>query len=103
MHYRALHKLKIDYSRYILEQVKTLPICNSTLSIHYVLYPPSNRRVDLMNVVSITDKFFLDTLVTQGIITDDSYKYVTNISISFGSVNKEEPGVKAILTYGSVI
>ena len=52
----------------------------SRISIEYTLYLPNNRRTDLMNWVSIADKFFLDWLVATQCLKDDSVREYSNVA-----------------------
>ena len=56
--------------------------------IHYQVFAPTRGRLDTMNVGSIVDKYFSDTLVEAKIIEDDDYEHVVFNSFSFGGVCK---------------
>ena len=43
------------------------------------------------NVGAVISKMFLDTLVTNGVIDDDDYRYVPEIVYKFGGFSKENP------------
>ena len=47
-----------------------------------------------MNVVSVFDKFFEDSLTTAKIITDDNYKVVRKITAIPGGIDRENPRVE---------
>jgi len=95
-HYRTLHKMKVDYEILTQNQVARLPPLQR-ISLHYVLFPGSFQKVDISNVLSIVDKFFTDVLVHQGIIPDDSYDHVIQVSYSFGSITKGDPHVMVMV------
>lgn len=44
--------------------------------VKYKVYKPTRRRLDKMNVVSITSKFLLDAMSTLGVIPDDNDDFV---------------------------
>jgi hypothetical protein len=74
-HYQVLNKAKQEYAP-IEQELFTA----SRITIDYVLYWNSGRRTDLMNWISITDKFFLDWLVAKGMIKDDGFKIYDRMS-----------------------
>lgn len=53
------------------------------IRLHYDVYFKDNTRRDIMNAVSIVDKFVLDHMVAIGAIPDDSFKYVKSYSINY--------------------
>ena len=61
-----------------------------TITLHYDIYPKTKRRLDIMNVGSIVDKYFSDTLVEEGVIPDDDLKHVTFVSFGFGGLSEQE-------------
>jgi hypothetical protein len=52
------------------------------ITISYKLIWNNKRRTDLMNWISIADKYFLDYLVTNECISDDNYKNYSSMSAS---------------------
>ena len=46
------------------------------IKITYNVYFRDKRKRDLMNFISVADKFFLDDLVNKGCIIDDNYNIV---------------------------
>lgn len=65
--------------------------------IHYQVFAPTRGRLDTMNVGSIVDKYFSDTLVEAKIIEDDDYEHVVFNSFSFGGVCKMDGHVIATI------
>ena len=53
----------------------------------YTLYVPDKRKVDIANVLSIVDKNFCDTLVETGVIEDDNYEHLQEITFRFGGIS----------------
>lgn len=47
-----------------------------------------------MNVVSVFDKFFEDSLTAAKVISDDNYKVVRKITAIPGGIDKENPRVE---------
>lgn len=63
----------------------------------YTIYSGSNRKFDLANVLSIVQKFTDDALIELGIITDDSFKVIPEITYRFGGVDKGNPRVELLI------
>lgn len=96
IHGLTLNKTKVNYKDIMLPILAGLPVMDK-VAVTYVLYPASRRRTDLMNVVSIHSKYFLDTLVKAGKIPDDSYHYVIKESTAFGEVDTKNPRVDILI------
>lgn len=54
--------------------------------IHYTIFASRNGTLDTMNVGSVADKYFSDTMVEAGKIPDDSQEHVVLVTFSFGGV-----------------
>jgi hypothetical protein len=65
-HFQLLNKTKQNYFPLKFEKFHA-----EKISIEYLLIWNSNRRTDLMNWISIADKYFMDWLVGLGYISDD--------------------------------
>lgn len=96
-HYQSLNKSKKVYKEVVSSQIVALPQF-SKIKVHYILYPKSNRRTDIGNVIAIHEKYFLDSLVELGKLKDDTYEYVIEGSYTFGKVDPENPRVDIIIT-----
>lgn len=73
-HYGIKDKIKKQYRKMIYYQVKKVkqPF-NKQIKVNYKLYY-KNPHSDLMNIVSVIDKFLLDAIVEYGLISDDNVK-----------------------------
>ena len=79
--YRNLHyQVKAEMKR-IFEPVSVELFKADRIEVSYIVEKKSKRRFDSMNVVSRVDKFFLDWLVNNGFIPDD-----TNLNVSYGNI-----------------
>lgn len=67
------------------------------ISIHYDYYAPDKRVRDLMNVVSVVDKFFQDTLVDKGCILADDTSIVKTISVKYKGIDKGNSRIEATI------
>ena len=95
-HYQSLNKTKINYKVALQSQIAMLPPCTK-IAVTYVVYAASRRKFDLMNVVSIHSKYFLDALVEFGVIPDDTYEYVIKESTAFGGIDPFNPRVEIFI------
>lgn len=92
----SLGDAKKAYTELMSEPVSKLPVF-SKLEITYVLFTGSKRKIDMMNICSIVDKFFCDVLTSQGKIIDDNTSVITKINIEFGGIDKSNPRVEIYL------
>lgn len=51
------------------------------IEIEYQITACDNRKFDMMNVISIIDKYFQDVMVELNIIKDDNYLYVKKVTV----------------------
>jgi len=96
-HYQTLNRAKVIYKETIADQLIMLPEFTKIV-LDIWLYPSSNRVHDLDNSLSIQCKFFLDALVEAKRIPDDNYKYVPQIHLHFGEIDKENPRAEIEIT-----
>ena len=85
LHHHHLHKQKQEFHNTVRPMLKWLPKAEM-IWVHYQIFAPRHGRMDTMNVGSIVDKYFMDTLVEAGKIKDDDYTTVVLTSFSFGGV-----------------
>ncbi len=89
LHFRSLSAQKNEFyevAKKLLQGIPPLGI----ITLHYEVYVETKRRLDIMNVGSIVDKYFSDTLTSEGIIEDDDFKNIPSVSFAFGGfVDKE--------------
>jgi len=93
-HYRILSSAKRIYSENLVAELNEWslkPKIKNPVTLEYVYYAKSNRRVDVSNPCSIIDKFTCDALVKAEILEDDSSKQIKEIYYVYGGVDKEFP------------
>ena len=95
--FQELNKAKINFKELVSPLLDSV-LCMESCSLHYVIFPSSKRECDISNVCSIADKFFSDTLVSSGKITDDNFKVIPNISFSYGQVDPLNPRIEVTIT-----
>ena len=92
-HYRTLNTAKKNYTTHMGEQLRHFKgILRARLL--FIIYPKTRRKFDLDNVGSIHAKFFQDALVKHGIIPDDDYEHITEVTFRYGEVDKHNPRVE---------
>lgn len=100
-HYRNTHFLVLNKAKVIFEEVvrphlKVLPKLGKC-RLTYTLYPATKRLSDVSNICSIVDKFFSDTLTSNGYIEDDNYTVIPEVHYLFGSVDPDNPRVECLI------
>lgn len=66
--------------------------------IDYEYYAPDKRKRDLMNVISVIDKFFQDALVESGCIEADDVSIVIEVNSKFMGIDRENPRLEVTIT-----
>ena len=88
--------LKKEYTETLLPLVQNLPSFVK-IKITYSLYIGSNHKSDVMNWVSVVDKFFQDVLVKANKLPDVNYKCVPEIVSKFGGIDKQNPRMEIVI------
>ena len=78
-HPQTSNKLKKAVSIYLLKY--EFPKYDK-ISLEYTLHFKDKRKRDIMNFVSVADKFLLDHLVNQDCLKDDNYDNVVSYKIN---------------------
>lgn len=94
-HYRTKGNCKIKFTNDILHLLDFKVV--GKIKIEYDYYAPDKRKRDLMNVVSVVDKFFQDALVNAGCIEDDNLSVVREVTCRFIEVDKQNPRLEATI------
>ena len=95
-HYHVLNTAKVNYSELVKKRIAHIPQLKAC-TLKYVLYLPTNRRVDISNVCSVIDKFFCDAFVEAGKLKDDSYDFLKEVTYCFGGIDKANPRVEVLI------
>lgn len=96
-HPHERNDIKQYYMESIASIIRTLPKYTHIKEITYTLYPKTAATRDTRNITTVVDKFFCDALVNNGIVPDDSYKYIENFHDTFGEVCKLYPRVEVTI------
>lgn len=75
--YRNLHHYILsDLKKHFCKMLEYDYFKAKKIKVTYNVYFKDKRKRDLMNFISVADKFFLDDLVNKGCILDDNYNIV---------------------------
>jgi len=98
-HYRTLAEAKVKYAEKVKERLIGVNKMKK-LELTYELFMPNKRRIDINNVLTIVDKFFVDVLVSEKIIPDDCYKNIEKTTFLFGGISNAllDKAVRVIIT-----
>lgn len=96
VHFMKLLAAKKRYKELMQDQILQLPKMDC-ISVTYKVFPATARKGDLMNVVSIHSKFFLDALQEFNIIPDDNWFIVPEEITAFGGIDRINPRVEIII------
>jgi len=67
------------------------------VQIRYEYYTPNNSKRDLMNTISVIDKFFQDALVENKCIESDDLFTVPRVHAEYIKLDKENPRLVAFI------
>lgn len=95
-HHHILNQAKLEFGKQIQQKVFALPQMDK-IKIHYEFFYIDKRVHDLDNSLSIIAKFVSDCLVNAGILKNDDYLHITQISASFGGIDKVNPHCQIII------
>ena len=96
-HYGIKDKVKKEYHEIVFEQLRGVkqPFENR-IGVKYRLFY-KRGDCDLMNVVSVLDKFLLDALVQVGMIKDDNVNKYISCHAEVGGKDSENPRLVCII------
>lgn len=67
------------------------------VKIDYEYYAPDKRKRDLMNVISVIDKFFQDAMVESGCIEADDISIVVEVNSRYMGIDRERPRLEVTI------
>jgi hypothetical protein len=95
-HYSVSNNCKKNFKRDIKELLNFR--LDGKVKIDYEYYAPDKRKRDLMNVISVVDKFFQDAMVETGCIEADDMSIVVEVNSRFVAIDKQNPRLTATIT-----
>jgi hypothetical protein len=90
-HYQASNQIKSIFSGIVEDRLDF--VFEGPVMIKYQYYAPNRRKVDLMNVVSVVDKFFQDAMVNKGCIQADDTSIVKRVDARYSGIDREDPRI----------
>ena len=94
-HYRTSNQIKSIFHVTVGGRLDF--VFEGPVMIHYDYYAPDKRKVDLMNVVSVVDKFFQDTMVVKGCIEADDVSIVKRVKATYRGIDRDNPRIEATI------
>lgn len=91
LHYQSLNTGKKKFKKLVKDDIQELPVFEKPVVLKYKYFLRDKRLVDVGNINSVVEKYFLDALVEFGKIEDDNYNYVIGSSYEFGGIDKDNP------------
>lgn len=77
LHYQVNNKAKKIFKNNLISEYPELQTIRADrVIISYLVETFDNRKFDTMNIITVVDKYFLDTLTSSGVIPDDDYLHV---------------------------
>jgi len=73
-------------------------VIKGAVRIEYFYFAPDKRTRDLMNVVSVIDKYFQDAMVELGCIEADDLSIVKEVSCMYMGIDREQPRLDVMIT-----
>ena len=95
-HFRNSNQVKQHYHSLIYSKVTQSQKLKDKYMVSYMLYP-SNSNCDLMNVVSVIDKFLNDALQDSGVVVNDNIKFYKHMIATVKEVDKLNPRIEIII------
>lgn len=68
------------------------------IKIEYFYFAPDKRKRDLMNVISVVDKFFQDAMVETGCIESDDLSVVVEVNSCYMGIDRQDPRLDVIIS-----
>ena len=93
------NQVKQNYQELINPILDHVPVTCGQISIKYTLFVGTKRKCDISNVCAIVDKYFCDAMVEKGIIPDDDYKHIVQVTYVFGGYEKGNPHCDVEIKY----
>ena len=90
------NEVKKKYLELIKEQLKGVVI-QTPVEVTYKIYKPTKRKLDKMNVVSITSKYLMDAITQLGCWEDDNDDFIKTETIMPTELDRENARVEVFI------
>ena len=95
-HYQVSNDIKRRFKSEVFDKLDFK--IKGRVKIEYFYFAPDKRTRDLMNVISVIDKFFQDAMVDRGCIESDDLSTVVEVNSCYMGIDKEDPRLDVMLT-----
>lgn len=95
-HYQVSNDIKRRFKSEIFDKLDFK--IKGRVKIEYFYFAPDKRTRDLMNVISVIDKFFQDAMVDRGCIESDDLSTVVEVNSCYMGIDKEDPRLDVMIT-----
>jgi len=95
-HYQVSNDIKRRFKSDISRKLDF--IIEGKLKIEYFYFARDKRKRDLMNVISVVDKFFQDAMVEYGCIESDDLSVVVEVNSCYMGIDRQDPRLDVIIT-----
>ena len=91
LQFHTNNQAKVIYKELLSQRISDTIMPTPPVRLTYTLYQQSNRATDVANVLSIVDKFTCDAFVELGLLPDDNFRFVPEVTYRYGGVDKANP------------
>lgn len=95
-HYQVSNDIKRRFKSELFDQLDFR--IEGKVKIEYFYFAPDKRTRDLMNVISVIDKFFQDAMVDRGCIESDDLSTVVEVNSCYMGIDKQDPRLDVMIT-----
>jgi len=95
-HYQVSNDIKRKFKSNISDKLDFR--FDGKIRIEYFYFAPDNRTRDLMNVISVVDKFFQDAMDENDCIVSDDLSTVVEVNSCYMGVDKQNPRLDVMIT-----
>jgi len=95
-HYQVSNDIKRRFKSKLFDQLDFR--IEGKVKIEYFYFAPDKRTRDLMNVISVIDKFFQDAMVDRGCIESDDLSTVVEVNSCYMGIDKLDPRLDVMIT-----
>lgn len=94
-YYKASNNIKVKFKEEVKDSLGFSFL--GKVEISYKYFAPNARRRDLMNVISVVDKFFQDAMVDNRCIESDDTRTVVKVTCEYSGIDRDNPRVEATI------
>lgn len=87
LHHMQYNIVKKAFKEQIKPLFKDFEAIDGQCKVKYKITAHNKRKFDLLNIVTIIDKFLLDALQDFGIIEEDNFEIVIGYEVEFGGID----------------